>query len=111
MDIHEERKDGVLILGLAGRLDALSAKVLEEKVLAVIDGGESRFVIDLSRLDYVSSAGLRVFLLASKRLNPSGGKIALCSLQEPVKQVFDIVGFYSILSISDSTEAALKILA
>jgi anti-anti-sigma factor len=111
MDIHEERKDGFLILGLAGRLDAPSAKVLEDKVLAVIDGGESRFVIDLSQLDYVSSAGLRVFLLASKRLNPSGGKVALCALQEPVKQVFDIVGFYSILSISDSTDAALKSLA
>jgi anti-anti-sigma factor len=111
MDIHEERKDGFLILGLAGRLDAPSAKILEEKVLAVIDGGESRFVIDLSHIDYVSSAGLRVFLLASKRLNPSGGKVALCSLQEPVKQVFDIVGFYSILSVSDSTDTALKSLA
>ena len=111
MDILEERKDGFLVLGLAGRLDAPNAKVFEDKVLAVIDGGESRFVIDLSRLDYVSSAGLRVFLLASKRLNPSGGKIALCSLQEPVKQVFDIVGFYSILSISESTDAALQSLA
>ncbi len=108
MDIHEERKDGFLVLGLEGRLDATNAKVLEDKVLAVIDGGESRFVIDLSQLNYVSSAGLRVFLLASKRLNPSGGKVALCSLQEPVKQVFDIVGFYSILSISDSKDEALK---
>jgi anti-anti-sigma regulatory factor len=44
-------------------------------------------------------------------LNPSGGKVALCALQEAVKQVFDIVGFYSILSISDSTDAALKSLA
>ena len=99
MNIHEERKDGFLILGLEGRLDAASAKILEDKVLALIDEGETRFVVDLSRLDYVSSAGLRVFLLASKRLNPSGGKLVLCSLQEPVKQVFDIVGFFSILSI------------
>jgi anti-anti-sigma factor len=110
MDIHEERKDGFLILCLEGRLDAVSSKTFEEKVLAVIDGGEKRFVIDLSQVDYVSSAGLRVFLLASKRLNPSGGKVALCSLQEPVKQVFDIVGFYSILSISSSKDEALKTL-
>jgi anti-anti-sigma factor len=111
MDMHEERKDGFLVLGLEGRLDATNAKVLEDKVLAVIDGGESRFVIDLSQLSYVSSAGLRVFLLASKRLNPSGGKVAICSLQEPVKQVFDIVGFYSVLSISNSKDEALKSLA
>ena len=108
MDIREERKDGFLVLGLEGRLDATNSKILEEKVLAVIDGGETRFVIDLSQLNYVSSAGLRVFLLASKRLNPAGGKLVLCSLQEPVKQVFDIVGFYSIFSISSSRDEALK---
>jgi|SRR5262245_266047 anti-sigma B factor antagonist len=108
MDIHEDRKDGFLVLGLEGRLDAVSSKVFEEKVLAVIDGGETRFVIDLSRVDYVSSAGLRVFLVASKRLNLSGDKLVLCSLQEPVKQVFDIVGFYQIFSILSSKDDALK---
>ena len=64
--------------------------------------------INLSRLDYVSSAGLRVFLVASKRLTPAGGKVVLCSLQEPVKQVFDIVGFYSIFSILNSKDEALN---
>ena len=108
MDIHEERKDGFLVLGLEGRLDAVSSKMFEEKVLALVDGGETRIVIDLSRLDYVSSAGLRVFLVASKRLTPVGGKVVLCSLQEPVKQVFDIVGFYSIFSILNSKDEALN---
>jgi len=108
MDIHEERKDGFLVLCLEGRLDAISSKMFEEKVLAVIDGGEARFVIDLSRLDYVNSAGLRVFLAASKRLMPSGGKVVLCSLQEPVKQVFNIVGFYQVFSILGSKDEALN---
>ena len=108
MDIQEERKDGFLILCLEGRLDAVSSKTLEEKILAVIAGGETRFVVDLSRLDYVSSAGLRVFLLASKRLTPAGGKVVLCSLQEPVREVFEIVGFFSILSIVNSKDEALK---
>lgn len=108
MDIHEDRKDGFLVLGLEGRLDAVSSKMFEEKVLALVDGGERRIVIDLSRLDYVSSAGLRVFLVASKRLTPAGGKVVLCSVQEPVKQVFDIVGFYSIFSILNSKDEALN---
>ena len=107
MDIHEERKDGFLVLGLEGRLDAVSSKMFEEKVLALIDGGERRIVIDLSRLDYVSSGGLMVFLVASKRLTPAGGTVVLCSVQEPVKQVFDIVGFYSIFSILNSQDEAL----
>ena len=108
MNIHEERNDGVLIIGLEGRLDATSSKMFEEKTLATIDAGETRLVIDLSQLDYVSSAGLRVFLLASKRLNPAGGKLVLCSLQEPVKEVFEIVGFFSVLSILGSKDEALK---
>jgi anti-anti-sigma factor len=108
MDIYEERKDGLLVLGLEGRLDATNSKMLEDKVLAVIDEGEKQLVIDLSQLDYVSSAGLRVFLLASKRLHPAGGKLVLCSLQDPVKEVFEIVGFFSILSILDSRDEAVQ---
>jgi anti-anti-sigma factor len=108
MDIYEERKDGFLVLGLEGRLDATNSKMFEDKILAVIDEGERQLVIDLSQLNYVSSAGLRVFLLASKRLSPAGGKLVLCSLQEPVKEVFEIVGFFSILSILGSRDEALK---
>ena len=108
MEIREERKDGVLVLGLVGRLDATNSKLFEDKILATIDGGEKQLVIDLSKLEYISSSGLRVFLLASKRLNPAGGKVVLCSLKEPVRQVFEIAGFSSILPIRNSQEEALK---
>jgi|ERR1044071_10034984 anti-anti-sigma factor len=110
MDIREEREEGFLILSLEGRLDANNSKIFEETVLNVIDQGETRFIIDLSQVDYVSSAGLRVFLLASKRLNAARGKIVPCSLQEPVREVFDIVGLYSIFSISKSRDEALQLL-
>jgi anti-sigma B factor antagonist len=67
-------------------------------------------VIDLSHLEYVSSSGLRVFLLAAKRLHSAEGKIVLCSLKEHVRQVFDLAGFSSILSIYGSRDDALKAL-
>ena len=67
-------------------------------------------MIDLSRLDYVSSAGLRVFLVAAKRMRSKDGKIALCSLQDHVQQVFDLSGFSSILSIYASREDGIKAL-
>jgi|SRR5690349_2434582 len=108
MDIREDRKDGFLILSLEGRLDAISSKMFEEKIFALIEAGETLFIIDLSQLTYVSSAGLRVFVLASKRLSAAGGKVVLCSLQEPVKQVFDTVGFYSIFPILGSKDEALN---
>jgi anti-sigma B factor antagonist len=110
MDIREERKEGFLILSLEGRLDTNNSKIFEEKIFKLIDQGETRLVIDLSQVDYVSSAGLRGFLLASKRLSPGRGRIVFCSLQEPVKEVFDIVGFFSIFSISQSQDEALKLL-
>jgi anti-anti-sigma factor len=110
MEINEERKTDMVILGLTGKLDATTAKTFEDKILAEIDSGDRRFVIDLSQLDYVSSSGLRVFLLAAKRLHSAGGKIVLCSLKEHVRQVFDLAGFSSLLSVYGSRDEALKAL-
>ena len=110
MEITEDRTADVLILGLSGKLDATTAKTFEDKILAEIDAGDRRLVIDLSQLDYVSSAGLRVFLVAAKRLRSRDGKIALCSLQHHVQQVCDLSGFSSILSIYGSREEGIKAL-
>jgi anti-anti-sigma factor len=110
MEINEERKTDMVILGLTGKLDATTAKTFEDKILAEIDSGDRRFVIDLSQLDYVSSSGLRIFLLAAKRLHSAGGKIVLCSLKEHVRQVFDLAGFSSLLSVYGSRDEALKAL-
>jgi anti-anti-sigma factor len=74
----------------------------------VINGGTQRLVVDLSQLDYVSSSGLRVFILAAKRLQTVGGKIVLCSMKDQVRQVFDLAGFSSMLSIYGSRDEAIK---
>jgi anti-sigma B factor antagonist len=108
MEINERRTADIVTLSLSGKLDTTSAKAFEEKILGQIESGERRIVIDLAQLDYVSSAGLRVLLLASKRLSGANGKIALCSLKDQVKEVFDIAGFSSIFSIHGSHEDAVK---
>jgi anti-sigma B factor antagonist len=107
MEMNEEKKAQALILSLTGKLDATTSKAFEDRILGVIDAGEQRVVIDLSQLEYVSSSGLRVFLLAAKRLNSSNGKIALCSLKDHIRQVFDLAGFSSILSIYGSRDEAI----
>jgi len=86
----------------------MTAKTFEEKILQVINSGAQRLIVDLSLLEYVSSAGLRVFLLAAKRLQANDGKIALCGLQDHIRQVFDLAGFSSILSIYGSRAEAVK---
>jgi anti-sigma B factor antagonist len=108
MEINEERKADVVILGLSGKLDATTAKTFEDKILAEIDSGGRRFVIDLSQLEYVSSSGLRVLLLAAKRLQNADGKIVLCSMKDHIRQLFDLAGLSSILSIYGSRDEAIK---
>ena len=108
MEITEERTGDILILRIIGKLDSSTSKDLEEKILSIIASSQGKLVIDLSQLDYVSSAGLRVFLLAAKRMDDAKGKMILCSLKDAVKQVFDIAGFSSFLTLAGSTEEAIK---
>jgi anti-sigma B factor antagonist len=108
MEISEDRKADVVILSLSGKLDATTAKTFEDKILAVINSGAQRLAVDLSQLDYVSSSGLRVFLLAAKQLQGTQGKIVLCALKDHVRQVFDLAGFSSVLSIYGSRDEAIR---
>jgi anti-anti-sigma factor len=108
MEISEDRKADAVVLALSGKLDATTAKTFEKKLLSQIESGERRFVINLAQLDYISSAGLRVFLLAAKRLNSANGKILLSSLQDSVREVFEITGFSSVFSIYGSDDDAIK---
>jgi anti-anti-sigma factor len=108
MEITERRTGDVVTLSLSGRLDATTAKTFEARILAKIESGDRRFIIDLAQLDYISSAGLRVLVLAAKRLDGGKGKIVLCSLKGPVREVFDIVGFSSTFPIYASHDDAAK---
>lgn len=108
MDISEDRKADAVILALSGKLDATTAKNFEEKIFGVIDSGAQRLVIDLAQLEYISSSGLRVFLLAAKRLQGTQGKVVLCALKDHIRQVFDLAGFSSIFSIYSARDEAVK---
>jgi anti-anti-sigma factor len=108
MDITEEKRGEVMLLGIKGRLDTSTAGRLEEKLLTSIDGGERRLTLDCSQLDYISSAGLRVLLLAVKRVKGVDGKIVLYALKDQIKEVFDIAGFSSLFPAFATQEEALR---
>ncbi|MGH8469485.1 MAG: STAS domain-containing protein [Gammaproteobacteria bacterium] len=108
MEITERKTADIVTLSLAGRLDTTTAKIFEERILARIDSGERRFIIDLAQLDYISSAGLRVLVLTAKRLDRENGKMVLCALQDQVKEVFDIAGFSSIFPVCGSHDEAIE---
>ncbi len=106
MEITESRRDGVVVLAVVGRLDASNSGTLEEKLLALVGAGEKRLVVDASRLDYISSAGLRVLLVAAKRLTPAGGTLSLCGMKDQIREVFDIAGFSTIFPIYRTQDEA-----
>jgi anti-anti-sigma factor len=99
MEITSEKIGAVFAIQLAGRLDAQTSKAVEEQLLSLIEGGERILVLDLSQLDYISSVGLRVFMLTAKRLKSVNGRMTMCALPPAVQQIFDIAGFSSMFRI------------
>ncbi len=104
MDIIETRKEDVVILELVGRLDTNTSISLEEKLLALIENNENKILFDFSQIDFIASSGLRVLLMIGKKLKSGKGKMALCALQDSVKEVFDIAGFTMLFSFFSSQD-------
>ncbi len=110
MEIKQVKHGEIAILNLIGRLDANTSGELESVLIPMIDGGEKKLILDFSALDYISSAGLRLLLLAAKKLRNNKGEIILCSMKDFIKEIFEISGFTPIFTIVDTKEDALKIL-
>jgi anti-anti-sigma factor len=107
MQISEEKIGDVWTVGLQGRLDAATSKSAEEFLLQRIDGGEQFVAFDLSRLDYISSVGLRVFMMCAKRLKAGQGKLVVYGLTPPIRQVFEIAGFLALFPVFASRDEAV----
>jgi anti-anti-sigma factor len=95
------------VLVLRGRVDTGTAAALEKACLATIEAGSRRLLLDLAEVDFVSSAGLRVFLVAAKRLGSLDGRLALCRLGKAVADVLALSGFDRILITAPTRGEAL----
>lgn len=107
MQIGEARENGVTVLSPAGRIDTTTAGALESRLATVLTAAAPQLVVDLSAVDYISSAGLRVLLVAARRVQASGGRLALCALGQPVRQVFQLAGFLPLFTIEETRDAAV----
>jgi anti-anti-sigma factor len=122
MEISEYETADIVTLSLSGRLDGTTAKTFQDAILARIESGSHRLIIELSQLQYISSAGLRVFAIAGKRLNSVNGKLVLCGLKktipyqtlnripDPVREVFETSGFSTIFPSYGSQDDAIEAL-
>ena len=108
MEVKESKHGNFLVLQVSGRLDTSNYGDLEKKLVACIDGGEHTIAIDCSDMVYISSSGLRVFLMALKKTTAVGGKLVLCGLQDNIREIFEIAGFTAIFTIADTLEQAVQ---
>ena len=97
MKITKNLNGNSLTLAIEGRLDTTTAPKLEEELKASLDG-ITELTMDLSTLDYISSAGLRVLLSAQKIMNKQG-EMKVAGSNETVMEVFEVTGFSDILNI------------
>jgi len=106
MDILCDKKETGSLLKVNGRLDAVSAPIFEKECMQVIDGGETMMVVDLSGLEYISSAGLRSILSAAKKIKGTGGTMQFCGLSGMVEEVFKVSGLGTMFTVTDTAEEA-----
>jgi anti-anti-sigma factor len=107
MELKEQTFGEVVLMRITGRLDTVTYSVLESRLLEMIGAGQIRIVVDCSGMDYISSSGLRVFLLGLKKITPLKGRFVLASLPDTVSEIMEIAGFSTIFEICKTQEEAL----
>lgn len=107
MEFSEKREGDVAIVKIGGRLDGNAAQPAEESFARVLANGSPHIAIDMSGLDYISSAGLRVLLVIAKKAQQTKRKVVLFGLMSNVREIFSISGFDKIFSIHANAQAAV----
>ena len=97
MQITKTNENNVLTIALEGRLDTLTAPQLDAEIQGKLDGVKS-LVFDFKKLDYISSAGLRILLMAQKVMNKQGNMVVK-NASSAIKEIFEVTGFSDILTI------------
>ncbi len=97
LNISKAMEEDGAVYSLEGQLDTLTAPSLEKELLEAIPG-ISRLTLDFEKLDYISSAGLRVLLSAQRQMNAKDG-MKLVHVCEPIMEIFEVTGFSEILTI------------
>lgn len=106
--IELEEIEHRVILRIDGRVDGSTAPILERRINHLLDEHRDQLILDFTRVDYLSSAGLRVLLSASKKAKEKKGSLILFSLQEEVLEIVKMTGFDRILHICLNEKEALQ---
>ena len=107
LEVNANEVNDVVIVKLLGNLDTNTAPDAEAEINKWLENGALKMVINLEQTNYVSSAGLRIFLATAKKITASGGVLKLCGANDVVQEILDISGFSTILDVKKTEEEAL----
>lgn len=110
MKVDIQTRDGYIYVEALGRLDSTTSPDFQQALQAA-GSPQASYIVNFSSVPYMSSAGLRVVMVAAKASSMANGTLILCGLNEIVKEVFEISGYHNILTICEDVAAAEKLLA
>jgi anti-anti-sigma factor len=107
MQISTRDSYGVTVVDMEGSLDTTTSGEIGDALVALVKDGKSKILLNLKKLDYISSAGLRAILVAAKLLQNSGGEMRMSTPNDTVRSIMDVSGFNSMLKLDDTEADAL----
>jgi anti-sigma B factor antagonist len=107
LEVNTNKVNDVVIVKLVGSLDTNTAPDAETEINKWLKNGALKMIINLEKTNYVSSAGLRIFLATAKKITANGGVVKLCNTNDVVQEILDISGFSTILDVKKTEEEAL----
>ncbi len=107
IEIKKESENNYLVLSVEGEVDASSSIHLDKAIREAFDDGNKQILIDCTNLNYISSAGLGVFMSYIEEINQNAINFMLFGLTEKVLKVFGILGLDQLLNIKEDKEAAV----
>jgi len=108
VEIQTRDTNDIKVVDLIGKLDTNTSPDAEKHLNGLLKEGVKKILVNLEKLDYISSAGLRVLLSTNKQLQNTSGLLRICNLNEVVKEIFDISGFSSIFNVFVTESEALN---
>ncbi len=107
MDLTVDEFGDVRAVRISGNLDTQTSPVAQKQLIQLIDNGATKILVDFEDLNYISSTGLRMLLVAHSRLEGTSGQLRICNPNTIVREVFDTSGFSDIFSVYGSQAEAL----
>ncbi len=107
MEIRQRIEGDITVFLPDGRIDTMAADEMDQTLQAAVAGGSHNIVVDMSRVDYIGSAGLRALAAVLVKCRDEGGDMKLAALNERVTRVFEIIGFDVLMSLHGTSDDAI----